>query len=115
MEKKSVGFIIFATIFSCGIYGTFWFLFTAKDLNKLEPSRNHLMNFIGALFLGLLTCGIYSIYWMYQFYRKLDRVTGDNNCTCNFVLYLFGLGIVSICIAQSSINNYLGKQGKINY
>ena len=67
----------------------------------------------GKVFLfTILTCGIYSIYWAYLMGKAINEANvkankpANDNSTLYLVLSLFGLGIVTYCLAQSEINKF---------
>ena len=61
----------------------------------------------GLVFLfTLITCGIYGWYWMYKMGEKCDQIKGVNGSSgiLYLILGIFGLGIVSYCLMQDTIN-----------
>ena len=66
-----------------------------------------------AFLLSLVTCGIYSLYWSYKMGNLLDTADvaagkpSQSRGVIYLVLSLFGLGIVTYCLLQNSINNML--------
>ncbi|MDE6661309.1 MAG: DUF4234 domain-containing protein [Anaeroplasmataceae bacterium] len=107
MQKREIVTVVLLSIFTCGIYALYWFYTTSEALNNEVDDNEPLRNFVVAILLGMVTCGIYTLYWLYKFYTKVDKYTGENNAILNFVLGFFGLEIVSIALAQSSINKKL--------
>ena len=60
-----------------------------------------------AILFSFLTCGIYMLYWHYKMGQASDQLKGDpngNSGVINLLLYLFGLGLVSLILEQSAIN-----------
>lgn len=105
MSKRSVLSVVILSFITCGIYAIYWFYVSAKQLNEKQPEQP-LRNYIIACLLSCITCGIYGIYWLYKFFKKLDEVTGESNLVLNLLLAIFTGGIVSMAIAQNSMNNY---------
>ena len=111
IKSRSIVAAIIFTIITCGIYGLYWYVCMANDVNKISNDRNATSGGMCLLF-SLLTCGIYSLFWMYKTGDTLDRVRAANGepssnaAILYLVLSIFGLGIVSYCLIQAEINRY---------
>jgi len=59
------------------------------------------------LLLSLVTCGIYYYYWNYKMGKRIAqaRGTSSDDSILFLILAIFGLGIVSLAIMQSQMNN----------
>ena len=90
--------------------------FLESNIDKFKKAKNYiLINYcdcVGKAFLfTLITCGIYGIYWAYKIGKDIYAAQTKRNmpgATDNSVLYLildiFGLSIVTYCLAQSEVN-----------
>lgn len=82
----------------------------ADDANTL--SKNQGTSGGVALLLTIVTCGIYGIYWAYKLGESLDAIDvangkpQKNRAIVYLLLNIFGLGIITFAIAQSSMNEY---------
>lgn len=105
--KRNIITCILLSIFTCGIYGIYWYYSMAEDLKKYDDS----MPSGGmAILITLLTCGIYGWYWMYKAGVTIDdqnvkygKSAGSKGIIC-LALTIFGLGIVAYAIIQDDIN-----------
>lgn len=109
IEKRNIATAIILSIITCGIYGIVWFIKLNDEINLVS---NHSEDMSGgmAFLLTLVTCGIYSYVWCYKMGEKLDEVAANKGMPVQsrsivyLVLSLFGLGIVSYCLMQDSLN-----------
>ena len=68
---------------------------------------------VTAIILSIVTCGIYGLYWAYKMGEKLDNLAVSRGMAASSrgVLYLIlsvlGLGIVTYCLIQDSINKMI--------
>lgn len=108
IQKREIVTCVLLTIVTCGIYGIIWFINLTDDIAKLAEDSE--LSGGKAFLFTLLTCGIYGIYWAYKIGKDIYEVQNKRNlpATDNSVLYLvlelFGLGIVTYCLAQSEVN-----------
>ncbi|MCL2572249.1 MAG: DUF4234 domain-containing protein [Defluviitaleaceae bacterium] len=110
MEKRSIASCIILSILTCGIYSFYW---DYKMWDSLYRA-NGMMSKAGTdLILSLVTCGIYYIYMHYkagkleaEAYRRHGLGQKDESVVY-LVLTIFGLGIISQALLQSSINSPL--------
>lgn len=109
VNKRDIVMAIILSIFTCGIYGTYWFICMTDDVNKLDGDPSATSGIL-AFILTLVTCGIYGIYWSYKMGEKMYNagskhgVNIQNNSIIYLVLAFVGLQIVTYCLIQSDIN-----------
>lgn len=108
--QRNIASSILLTIFTCGIYGIFWFISLTDDI-KNASDDDSIPSGGTAFLLTLVTCGIYGIYWAYRMGRGIMRakeIAGYTNITDNSVLYLvlqiFGFAIVNYALMQNELN-----------
>ena len=110
IKNRNVALYIVLSIVTCGIFALYWFVCLADDANTL--SNNQGTSGGVALLLTLVTCGIYGIYWAYKLGESLDALDiangkpQKNRAIVYLLLNIFGLGIITFALAQSSINEY---------
>ena len=110
IERRSVGTAIVLTIITCGIYALYWDYKLWDSLYR----ANKMPSTAGTdVVLSLITCGIYYIYMHYKA-GKLEAsahtlyvLPPKDDSILYLILTIFGLGIVSVAILQSNINNNL--------
>lgn len=115
ISERSVATSILLTIFTCGIYGIFWFISLTDDIRN--ASEDNTMPSGGMAFLlTLVTCGIYGFYWAYRMgkglvlaHQKHGEQTPSDNSVLYIVLQIFGLGIVNYAIMQNDLNTLVRK------
>lgn len=108
--NRSIALCIVLSIVTCGIYGIYWMIVMANDLNTASGRLDDTSG--GMVFLlTLVTCGIYGWYWLYKAGEKVNAVhqyNGEAPDSSASVLYMllgiFGLGIVSYALIQSELN-----------
>lgn len=108
IKERNIITQILLTIVTCGIYGVYWFITLTDDAAK----ANNDPEFTGvkAFLFTLITCGIYGIYWNYKIGKEIFEANQKHgiNASDNSVLYLilsiFGLSIVTYCLAQNELN-----------
>ncbi len=116
VKRRNIAVAIILSIVTCGIYGIYWMICLADDLNVASERPDDTSG--GMVFLlTLVTCGIYSIYWLYKAGEKVAYIrqrNGDmpnsSNCVLYLVLGLFGLSIVDYCLIQSELNKVAALQ-----
>lgn len=114
LRQKNIAISVLLTFITCGIYGIFWFVSLTNDAAYLNENRN----FSGgkAFFFSIITCGIYTIYWNYKMGKELSAARDKKNLPANdnaivyLILSIIGLGIVSYCIMQSEINEFVNAE-----
>ena len=108
IKERNIITQILLTVVTCGIYGIYWFVTLTDD----AANANNDPDFTGvkAFLFTLITCGIYGIYWNYKIGKEIYEANQKNgiNSSDNSVLYLllsiFGLSIVTYCLAQNELN-----------
>lgn len=108
-EKREPMMVVLFTILTCGIYGWFWIYTTATEI-KNALGRDDINPGMEVV-LSIVTCGIYMVYLFYKYPQLMlemqDRAGRPRNdiSMTSLLLGVFGLGIVSIAIMQSELNN----------
>lgn len=111
VKNRNIALCLVLSIITCGIYGIYWMICLADDLNVASGRPGDTSG--GMVFLfTLVTCGIYSWFWLYKCGEKVAYIkqknTGiadSNSSILYLILALFGLGIVDYCLIQSELNN----------
>ncbi len=108
-QNRNIGMAILLTVVTCGIYGIYWMICLNDEINQASGNTQDPSG--GMVFLlSLVTCGIYTFYWMYKMGEKLDCVAvskgmaAGNRGVIYLILTFVGLGIVSYCLMQDSLN-----------
>lgn len=110
VKERNIGVCIILTIFTCGIYGIFWFVSLTDDARLVSGDER--LSGGKALLFTIVTCGIYSIYWAYLMGKALSTAqvnagkTANDNSTLYLILSIFGLSLVGYCLMQSELNNF---------
>ena len=110
IQNRNIALCIVLTIITCGIYGLYWLVCLANDLNT---ASGHPEDTSGGmvLLLSIVTCNIYSWYWLYKAGEKVEQMRAQRGLHCNnssllyLLLGIFGLGIISYCLIQSELND----------
>ena len=110
VKERNIAVCIILSVLTCGIYSIIWFVSLTDDARIISGDER--LSGGKALLFTLLTCGIYSFYWAYLMGKaineaniKSNRPSSDNS-TLYLILNIFGLGIVTYCLAQSEINKF---------
>ncbi len=106
VQERSIGLAIVLTIVTCGIYGIYWLICLADDMNTLADDGENTSGGIVFL-LSLVTCGIYGVYWAYKQGQRVDTLKGNAGGSTGILylcLNLFGLSIVTYALLQNEIN-----------
>ena len=106
IEQRDIAVCIILSIVTCGIYMLYWYYKISEDLRQLSGDDSMPDSGI-AILLGIITCGIYMVYWHYRLGKACDMAKGDpngNSAVLYMVLRLVGVGIVSLCLEQNTIN-----------
>lgn len=111
VKQRNIALCIVLSIFTCGIYGIYWLVCLANDVNTVAERQDATSGGM-VVVLTIITCGIYGWYWLYKAGEALDAVrakhgdaSGNLSIIC-LVLSIFGLAIVSYAIMQSELNKY---------
>lgn len=110
IKKRNIAVGIILSIVTCGIYGIYWFIVMANDLNLASGHTEDTSGGV-AFLLSLITCDIYGLYWFYKAGEKVAEIqrrnvgySESNSGILYLILCLFGLGIVNYCLIQSELN-----------
>lgn len=113
-QRRSLAACILLSIFTCGIYGIYWFYVTARDLySYYTPNRVDMSPGLVTLLSWL--CGYYGVYVFYKWGKQVSEVAADygRRVEDRSVLYLllalfFGIGpIINLALIQNDFNNLL--------
>lgn len=108
-EKREPMMVVLFTFLTCGIYGIFWWYTTITEIKNALGRED--INPGMELLLAIVTCGIYGIYIHYKYPQLMlemqDRAGRPRNdiSMTSLLLAIFGLGIVSLVIMQTELNN----------
>ncbi|HLU22790.1 MAG TPA: DUF4234 domain-containing protein [Bacillaceae bacterium] len=108
VQQRSIGLAIFLYFITCGLYAIYWMYVLTNEIGHLSGDSS----FSGGkvILLSIITCGIYSLFWYYQLGKHIQQaqenkgVRASDESIIYLVLGIFGLGIVSMAIAQSNVN-----------
>ena len=106
IQQRNIVVAILLTIVTCGIYSIYWMIKLNDEVNQLAGETDAASG-VKVLLFTLLTCGIYGLYWMYKMGDRCDiikGVKGGNSGILYLILSIFGLGSVSYCLMQDTIN-----------
>jgi len=111
MKKRSIVFVLLATLFTFGIYGIYWFIVITDEVARTCEQRGikdrRCSSGILALIFTIVTFGIYALYWIYVLPNKVAKLAGDDNSSKGvlyLILELLGCGIISTLLLQNDIN-----------
>lgn len=115
--QRNIAVAIILSIVTCGIYGIYWLIKMADELN--EASGHYDGTSGGMVFLlSLVTCGIYQLYWYYKAGEYANEAKARRNLYCDsssgiiyLLLGLFGFGIVSYALIQNELNKIAAFHG----
>lgn len=111
MKQRNIWVCILLTLVTCGFYSLYWEIVLNDEANALS-GRDGTSGGLVILF-SMITCGIYYYYWMYQMGIAVETIHDQhgkpqgNAPIIYLLLSLFGLGIVSYCLLQNELNQYL--------
>ena len=113
MKQRSVVEVFLLTIITCGLYFWFWAYLTRSELKQylrdesINPGLDVLLSII---------CFPYAYYWIFKYSKEVAAaeakagIVPTDNSLVNLLLYVFGLGIVSMMIIQAQLNEIARKQ-----
>ena len=109
MKYRSIILCIILSIITCGFYSIYWFISLTNELNTATGRSNDTSGGISYI-LTLVTCGIYGFFWSYKLGEKRDILARRNDYSniVYLVLYFLGLNIITLCLAQDTMNKALG-------
>lgn len=119
LEKKGIAICVILSIVTCGIYGIYWWYCIIRDINTISGDPDS-MSPVMVILLGIVTCNIYTLYWVYKTGTMLDQKAVEeggqsgNRGILYLLLSFFGLGIITFCLLQDSINKYADNAGSID-
>ena len=113
IETRSIPVCIILSIVTCGIYNLYWIYRLAKDVNTLNAAQQKPTGQDAGMviLLYIITCGLYGIYFYWKFGKLVKQLQFDNgyyvedNSLVMMLLCIFGLGLISNCILQSTLND----------
>ncbi|MFZ5987064.1 MAG: DUF4234 domain-containing protein [Bacillota bacterium] len=107
-EVRSPIVVLLLSIITFGIYGLYW-IYKFSDETQKYSGKSSVSPAV-ELILCIFTCGIYYIYWNYKYGKiiaecqQIAGLTPEDNSVLYLLLSIFGLGVISMLIMQSSIN-----------
>ena len=117
MTKKSLPLAIVLSFVTVGLYAIYWVYTLTEDAHAAAGERTTASGGMVILF-SLITCGIYSFYWLYKMgetiiiAKQRRGMAVDTNIPIIYlVLALFGFGIISYALMQSSLNEIIDYDG----
>lgn len=120
MTKRSIPLAIVFTLVTVGLYAIYWIYTLTEDAHAAAGERTTASGGMVILF-SVITCGIYSFYWLYKMgetiimAKQRRGMTVDTNLPIIYlVLALFGFGIISYALMQSSLNEIVDYDGAGN-
>ena len=115
--QRNIAVAIILSIVTCGIYGIYWLIKIADEINEASGDQNGTSGAMVFL-LSIVTCGIYMFYWLYKAGEKLNTaktmrgLPADSSAGIIYlVLAIFGLSIVSYALIQSELNKIAAFHG----
>ena len=108
IQERNIAIAVILSIVTCGLYGIYWMIKPNDEVNQICGDTQATGGGLVFLFT-LITCGIYGWYWMYKMGEKCDQIKGVNGSSgiLYLILGIFGLGIVSYCLMQDTINKVI--------
>ena len=106
IQERNIALYIILTIITCGLFGIYWLIVLADDMNTVaddEFKTSGAMVFL----LTLITCGIYGLYWAFKQGERIDKwngVQGGSTGILYLILDLFGFGIIVYALMQNELN-----------
>ena len=108
VQPRSIPVAIILSIVTCGIYALYWMYSINNEINDLAQDPMAASGGV-VILLTLVTCGVYGWYWNYKMGEKCDFITQKNSSSgvIFLILSIFGLGLVSLCLMQDTVNRVL--------
>ncbi len=110
IQERNIAVCIILSLVTCGIYGLYWYVCLANDINTASGSQDTSGGMV--LLLTLVTCGIYGLYWAYKCGEKIDLmnekrgIPSSNGGILYLLLYFFG-GIIAYALIQNELNKFV--------
>lgn len=108
-RSRNIVACILLSLVTCGLYTIYWFITLVNDLNAAANDFHSPSG--GVVFLlSLITCDIYGLYWAYKAGEKVDwmrqrrGILSSSSGILYLLLWFFGLGIVTLALIQSEVN-----------
>ncbi len=108
---RSIALGIIFSLLTCGIYSLYWQYKQMVTLNGWLGRADY--RFGLWLLLCIITCGIFALYYEYKMAKGINEVQANTGLQVNsdlavicVLLAFFGIGIASLAIQQSEINNF---------
>lgn len=113
IETRSIPVCIVLSLVTCGIYNLYWIYRLAKDTNTLNAAQQKPVGQDAGMvvLLYIVTCGLYGIYFYWKVGKLVKQLQFENgyyvedNSLVMMLLCIFGLGLISNCILQSTLND----------
>lgn len=108
-QQRNIAVSILLTIFTCGIYGIYWFIVLNNDVKAASKDETLASGGV-AFLLTVVTCGLYGIYWAYRMgkgveaARKRAGLEATDNSILYLVLQIFGFAIINYALIQNEMN-----------
>lgn len=115
VTKRNIAAAIILSIVTCGIYGLYWLVCLADDVNKATGTTDGTSGGM-VLVLSIITCGIYGLYWAYKTGEKIDDLRVQRGLSSGsrglvfLLLNFFGLSIITFALIQSELNDFADAQ-----
>ncbi len=110
IRQRNIGLAIVLSIFTCGIYGIYWFIVLNNDVKQASKDQT-LADGGVAFLLTIITCGIYGLYWAYRMgkatmaaRKEAGMDAGSDNSVLYLVLQFLGFAIVNYALIQNDMN-----------
>lgn len=106
IAPRNIVVAIILSFVTCGIYQIYWMIKMNNEVNTLANEPDATSGGLVFLF-SLITCGIYGIYWTYRMGERCDKIKGSvggSSGVLYLILTVLGLGIVTYCLIQDTIN-----------
>ncbi len=102
--------VILLTIFTCGIYGIYWFFAVTGEVNGALGEKKISAGLY--FFLSIITCGIAYFVWMYKMDAAVFEIRSRAGLPAknNFVLWL----ILTLLVGVGSYVMYYQVQDQLN-
>ena len=112
IQKRDPLVQVLLCLVTCGFYGWYWVVKMNDEINAVS-NHPEAPNGVMVIVYSLLTCGIYSLIWLYNMGKRIEeakaargQASGGSAGTTYLVLAIFGLGIVSMFLAQQELNSF---------
>ncbi len=111
VQERNIALCIVLSIVTCGIYGIYWMIVMANDVNTVAEEPEGTSGVVVFL-LSIVTCSIYYWYWSYQAGNKIYNakqkkgISGDNQAVIYIILCVVGLSFVTEILIQNELNKF---------